>query len=159
MPGNTGDFRTSEWWNNRVKERRHNLKDLIFNDDYREQFWANVDALLRLYSECSVADIGCGYGRFAKHFGDYLGVDFSHEMLELAKKENPKKNFISGKCLDPLPKRVDVVFEVNCLHSFGVSREEFISYYKQFARKAVVCVELNGVTIEWLYEKTDRQLG
>jgi SAM-dependent methyltransferase len=150
------NFRTPEWWDNRTITRKGNLKDLIFNDDYRDQFWANVDELLSQYSKYEVADIGCGYGRFAKHFDKYTGYDFSLEMIKLANKENPEKNFYRKACLEEIDK-VDVVFEVNCLHSFGVSREEFQTYYSQFARKAVICIERNGVDIKWIYEQTDNE--
>ena len=157
MSEDNTDFRTPTWWNNRVKERQHDLKNLIFNDDFREQFWERTDKLLASFSDYSVADIGCGYGRFAKHFETYMGIDFCEEMLKLATEQNPNKNFIKGKCLDPLPNKVDMVFEVNCLHSFGVSREQFFEHYKQYARKAVICIERNGVDIYWIYEKKDNR--
>lgn len=150
------DFRNSWWWDNRTKQRKENLKDLIFNDDYRDQFWDNVDEILPVYKDYSVADIGCGYGRFSRHFEDYTGYDFSEEMIKLANEQNPDKKFYRRSCLEEIDK-VDIVFEVNCLHSFGVSREEFQEYYSQFARKAVICIERNGVDIKWIYEQTDKE--
>jgi SAM-dependent methyltransferase len=148
-------FRTSEWWDNRVRERKAHLKDLIFNDDYRDQFWDRVDEFLSNYSKYSVADIGCGYGRFAKHFKDYTGYDFSPEMIKLANKQNPDKRFYRKACCEPINEKVDIVFEVNCLHSFGKSREEFVNFYKDYANVAIVCIERNGITLEWLYPKKD----
>jgi SAM-dependent methyltransferase len=150
------DYRNSWWWDERVVARQNNLKDLIFNDDYREQFWENTDEVLSHYSKYSVADIGCGYGRFAKHFDKYTGYDFSGEMIKLANKNNPDKAFYKRKAFEPLNEKVDIVFEVNCLHSFGQGRQEFFEYYSQFARKAVICIERNEVNIFWIYEKKDK---
>lgn len=150
------DFRHDWWWNKRVNGH-FNLKDLIYNDDYREQFWNRTDEFLANYSKYSVADIGCGYGRFSKHFTNYTGYDFSEEMIKLANKQNPNKNFYRRSCLEDLNEKVDIVFEVNCLHSFGVTREQFIEFYKKFARVAIICIERNGVTIEWVYEKKDNE--
>jgi SAM-dependent methyltransferase len=114
---------------------------------------------LSVYKDCSVADIGCGYGRFANHFNNYIGVDFSDEMLKLAQEQNPTKNFIKGRVLEPLPAKYDIIFENNCCHSFQVCREDFINYYKQFANVAVITIERNGVLMEWVYPKTDNQLN
>lgn len=159
MSADNKEYTTTEYWNNRVRTEKHNLKDLIFNDDHRNQMWNNVDKLLSVYKEYSVADIGCGYGRFAKHFDNYTGFDFCDEMLKLAQEQNPTKNFIKARCLDPLPAKYDIIFECNCCHSFQVSREDFINYYKQFANVAVICIEKTGVMIEWLYSKTDKELN
>jgi SAM-dependent methyltransferase len=158
MSEDIADFRTKPWWNNRVKLLKGNLKDLIFNDDYREQFWNNVDNFLSKFSNYSATDIGCGYGRFAKHFTEYLGADFSDEMLRLFTEQNPDKKCIQARCLEPLPIKSDIVFEVNCLHSFGISKEDFCKFYKQFANVMVICVERNEVHIEWVYDKTDKEL-
>jgi len=157
MSDNIEDFRTKTWWNKRVDERKGDLKNLIYNDDYRDQFWGRVDDLLSSMSKYSAIDIGCGYGRFSKHFKDYLGVDFSDQMLNLALKENPDKKYAQLMCCEELPQRADIVFEVNCLHSFGKNREEFIGFYKQYANVAVICIERNGVVIEWLYPQKDNE--
>lgn len=150
------DYRNSWWWNKRVMDFQSNLKDLIFNDDYREQFWENTDEILACFSKYSVADIGCGYGRFSKHFDKYVGYDFSDEMVKLANKKNPTKSFYKRDAFEPINEKVDIVFEVNCLHSFGKGRQEFFEYYSKFARKAVICIERNEVNIFWVYEKTDK---
>lgn len=159
MSGDNKEYTTQEYWNKRVINEKHNLKDLIFNDDYRNQYWNNVDKFLEVYKDYSVADIGCGYGRFAKHFKEYLGVDFSDEMLKLAQEQNPDKNFIKGRVLEPLPQKYDIIFENNCCHSFQVGRQDFIDYYKQFANVAVITIERNGVLMDWVYPKTDKELG
>jgi SAM-dependent methyltransferase len=38
-------------------------------------------------------DYGCGIGRYAMEFNEYLGVDITHQLLKIAKKRNPTKTF------------------------------------------------------------------
>lgn len=40
-----------------------------------------------------VLDIGCGYGRMSPWFADYLGIDFSPDFIEEAKRLYPHKRF------------------------------------------------------------------
>jgi len=49
-----------------------------------------------------VLDAGCGYGRNSVYFSDYVGVDFSPDFIELAKKKFPTKEFIQAN-LKELP--------------------------------------------------------
>jgi SAM-dependent methyltransferase len=60
---------------------------------------ATVLPLLELAGTERVLDIGCGYGRWAQTLaekvGDYVGVDFSAELLRLAEKlEVPHSRFV-----------------------------------------------------------------
>lgn len=41
-----------------------------------------------------VLDAGCGYGRMSVYFDNYLGVDFSPDFIEKAKKDYPNKEFM-----------------------------------------------------------------
>jgi SAM-dependent methyltransferase len=43
----------------------------------------------------SIVEVGCGYGRLCKafHVDHYLGIDFSTEAVQAAKKLNPSYNF------------------------------------------------------------------
>lgn len=43
--------------------------------------------------ESSILDIGCGYGRLAPLFENYLGMDFSPDFIIEAKRLYPNKNF------------------------------------------------------------------
>lgn len=43
-----------------------------------------------------ILDAGCGYGRWSQHFDDYVGVDFSPDFIELAKKKYPGKTFLQA---------------------------------------------------------------
>jgi trans-aconitate methyltransferase len=63
----------------------------------------------------SVLELGCGNGRDAseilKHTNNYLGIDFSPALVELARKANPKGNFQTADFEDfEFPKDLDAVF-------------------------------------------------
>lgn len=62
-----------------------------------------------------ILEIGCGNGRDAKAIsklsGDYLGIDISKAMLDIAKQENPGLNFELADIENyDLPKGLDVIF-------------------------------------------------
>lgn len=52
---------------------------------------------LRLDERSRVLDIACGIGRWAdaitQDISEYIGVDFSKELIEIAKSRNTKENF------------------------------------------------------------------
>jgi ubiquinone/menaquinone biosynthesis C-methylase UbiE len=66
------------------------------NDIHNEIF----DGLIK--KDDKVLDAGCGYGRWADKFDNYVGVDFSPDFIERAKKKYPNKEFIVAK-LEELP--------------------------------------------------------
>ncbi|MFK7937524.1 MAG: class I SAM-dependent methyltransferase [Saprospiraceae bacterium] len=67
--------------------------------DYEEEylFYAN---LLRKYAKQEVLEIACGTGNLANHFlqngFDYQGLDYSPNMVEMAKKKAPVAEFLVG---------------------------------------------------------------
>jgi len=46
--------------------------------------------------EGKILDAGCGHGRISNWFDDYTGVDFSPDLIEIGKRENPDKRFIQA---------------------------------------------------------------
>lgn len=70
-----------------------------------------------------VFEIGCGSGRDAqeilKYTNDYLGIDFSGKLIEYAKKNNPKANFLVADADDfVFPSNNDIIFAfASLLHS------------------------------------------
>lgn len=52
--------------------------------------------------DMATLDFGCGTGRYAKFFDYYLGADLTENLLKIAKKNNPDKNFIllDNECLE-----------------------------------------------------------
>lgn len=58
--------------------------------------------LLKLNENSKILDIGCGIGRWAdaisQEIKEYCGVDFSRELIEIAKKRNKKENYSYHEC-------------------------------------------------------------
>lgn len=62
-----------------------------------------------------VLDAGCGYGRWANRFSNYVGIDFSPDFIAKAKNNFPDKDFrvMDMKKLDFKDKEFDVAFCVS----------------------------------------------
>ena len=150
-----GDCRTSEYWDARVKASA-NRDDMIFIDGRRQEFWKRVWEQLDAWKNHEVVDVACGFGKFSKAFPPtrYRGIDFSAEMLQIARVENPGVVFdqVDAKAVQSFPK-VDVIFEVNSLKSLGMTAEEFINKFRPYARVAVACLEADRFTVEQVYPK------
>lgn len=124
---------------------------MIFLDRRRDEFWRRVAAQFELWKDLNVLDVCCGFGRWAGVWTPekYAGVDFSEEMLKLAREKNPGHNFFLGNAKeDPCPKtEFDVIFEVNSLRSLGWSPEQFHERFSGLGSKAVACLEADKFTI------------
>lgn len=66
-----------------------------------------------------VLELCCGTGRFCKLFKkrDYVGIDFSSNMLKIAKRDNPKSRFLVLDALkmNKLNEKFDTVFIVKAI--------------------------------------------
>ena len=79
--------------------------------------WDSLDLIARhtmsLFKDCTVLDVGCGYGRLCEIFNPdkYLGIDFSEEMIKLANKKFPQYKFEVQDKLTYVPeKKFDIIF-------------------------------------------------
>ncbi len=67
--------------------------------DYKEEY-NFYSQILSKYNKTSVLEIGSGTGNLSKLFSEngfnYLGLDLSVEMLEIAKRKNPNNLFVEG---------------------------------------------------------------
>lgn len=139
------EIATADYWNKRVKES-DNLKDMLFKDPRREEFWRRVREQLSLWKDMPALDVCCGYGQFADIFGDYYGIDISDEMLNLASKRNLDKQFLLKDILDiEFDNHEGLVFEVNSLHSLGLTPQEFANKFPK--AKIIACLEADVFTI------------
>lgn len=94
-----------------------------FNETRKKQIWQEIDILAKKVKPgSSVLDVGCGNGRLLEALPpdiDYLGVDNSEKLLELARKEHPQNKFIEGDILDlgkAIHRKYDYIFCVAVLH-------------------------------------------
>lgn len=125
------------------------MKDMLFVDGRRDEYWRRVREQLMQWKDLRVLDVCCGFGQFADMFQNYIGVDFSEEMLKLARERNPGKEFILADAKQKVEGNYDVIFEVNSIHSMGLSPEEFFKIHKA---KYVVCLEADQFTIKQNYD-------
>lgn len=90
------------------------LYDEIYNVlfDYEADYYL-YDGLMQLMKRRKILEIGCGSGRLAKFFinggYEYTGLDYSCEMIKLAKKRNEDVDFI---CSDMRRFSLDELFNV-----------------------------------------------
>lgn len=70
----------------------------------RNHVWEEITPLFDKIKGGEVLDVGCGNGRFFKIFKeegmDYVGVDFSSELVKIAKDKYPEGNFRQADGLD-----------------------------------------------------------
>jgi ubiquinone/menaquinone biosynthesis C-methylase UbiE len=92
----------------------------------RSRAWPEMKFLIDKYvkEKDKVLDLGCGNGRFSEFFLDYLGVDSSQELIDIARENNPSKNFLVADALNlPLTDQsFDLIFSVSVLHHIPSKR-------------------------------------
>ena len=88
----------------------------------REKNWKEFDFLFDKYLSINdkVLDFGCGNGRFYPSFKkqnvDYLGIDISSKLIEIAKQKYPKANF-KVSSIELIPNRsFDKIYSIAVLH-------------------------------------------
>ena len=92
------------FWKKRIEE----AKDRDLNYIYYQttpNVWEEIEKdhkeiILKLRIDGKILDAGCGHGRMANWFDDYTGVDFSPDLIEIGKKENPNKKLICADLKD-----------------------------------------------------------
>lgn len=89
----------------------------------RSFIWKDLKPLAQyVFKGDKVLDIGCGNGRLLQLFEDknidYIGVDGSEKLIEIAKKKYPKAKFKRGNALDLLfPNNYfDKIYSIAVLH-------------------------------------------
>lgn len=130
----------------------------------RQFFWDELKFLKEyVNSGDSVLDIGCGNGRFSDLFKnediDYTGIDFSKQLIEIAKKERGKNGtFVQASALS-LPFKdssFDKVFSIAVLHHIPSKekRKKFISEIHRALVPSGICVLTVWNTFQSRFIKT-----
>lgn len=124
-----------------LEEIRNNYN--LISEDFsrtRNKFWREMN-FISDYSKDGdkILDLGCGNGRLSEIFQgkniDYWGIDFSNELIEIAKKRYPQLRFQAADALNlPFPDDFfDKVFSIAVLHHIP-SRELRIQFLKEIKR-------------------------
>ncbi len=98
-------------WNNLAEEFSQTRHNLWFELEDLKSYVKKGDRIL---------DLGCGNGRLFELFDqgvNYLGVDQSSRLIELAKTKFPSGNFIVADALNlPFKDEFDVIFSIALFH-------------------------------------------
>lgn len=141
---------TKEYWNKRALEEEGMNSVLVVPWAYIHE--KRVTDLFASWKDKSVLDIGCGFGRFAKYFNNYTGVDFCEEFIKKAQTENPGKDFMLRDVRKWEPKRkYDVIMAITCKSSLEMDSEEFFKKYQPFANEYIAFIE-ETITIKPCWE-------
>ncbi len=123
---------------------------LVFDEMY--QVFINYDEEFDFYKRflveynCSnILEIGCGTGNLAKRFIEnnynYLGLDFSQSMIEIAKKRNKKGNFTQADMRNFSSKKQDSILITGRTTSYIISNKDlddtFNSVYKNLNKNGI----------------------
>lgn len=105
----------------------------------REKDWKEFNFLFDKYlsQNDKVLDLGCGNGRFYQVFKnknvDYLGIDVSFKLIEIAKNNHPEGKFEVSSIDYILSNSFDKVYSIAVLHHIP-SRELRLNFLKEIRR-------------------------
>lgn len=126
----------NNWWNNiaplwpRMESNQEDTSDI-----------GKIIKEVKLLKPKTVIDLGCGTGRWGDLLpvDNYTGLDFSKELITLAKKDHPDKNFIVSDIKNYVPeKKYDIAFSfASLLHIKPEEMEGYAKALSKIAKKAV----------------------
>lgn len=137
----------------------------------RRFFWRELRPFLSFVKvKNKVLDVGCGNGRLYRELKDkkidYLGIDFSKKMLEIAKKNNPGAKFRLGDLTKEEAwqglKDFDICFCLAVLHHFptpGLQLKVLSYIYKSLRDDGLVIVSVWNLRQKRFWGLHLRQLG
>lgn len=152
-----GDRTKKEYWDKRIRENKGKEDDLslVYASGEARLNQEITKRVLQGFADCSVVDVGCGFGRFAPIFDSekYYGFDFSDEMIKMANEKHPSYKFAVADMNDHDIPEAEIVFQAISLGMFQIQPQDFFEKYKHKAKKAVISIDGTNVII---YPKYDR---
>lgn len=123
----TNEKSTKEYWDDRVLESGGDPMALVYESPGFQKTQEISETMIKQFVKKGdrILDVGCGYGRFYQAFknagAEYTGIDFSKEMIKLAREKHPDGIFILEDFNDRrnVEGFYDVVFECICLSSIA----------------------------------------
>ncbi|MDD4353959.1 MAG: methyltransferase domain-containing protein [Candidatus Nanoarchaeia archaeon] len=139
----------------------------FISDDFsrtREYIWEELRPILNKYifKKDKVLDLGCGNGRYFNYFKeketDYIGVDNSEKLIEIAKKKHLFADFRFSEALKlPFPDNYfDKVVSIAVLHHIPSEkfRIEFLKEAKRVLKKDGKII----ITVWKFHQKKEKKL-
>lgn len=119
-------------------------------------------SLSRPLSECSVVDVGCGYGWLLDNFASaktLSGSDISEHAISMASRRHPDRDYRQADLLDgpPFEGTFDVILAVNLIEHLTDPRSGVESITALCKPGSVVLVHLpvvDNALGAWIYSKT-----
>jgi len=121
----------------------------------RSVWWDGFNFIKKyLKGKPEILDFGCGNGRLIDYLYqeknqefDYLGVDNSAKMIQLAQKRYPTHQFLtinSGSELEKLGKKFDLVFSIAVFHHFNkeMAKQTLADFMKVLKKEGLVIVSV-----------------
>ena len=117
--------------------------------DYEEEY-DFYNQIIKRYNKTNVLEIGSGTGHLAKYFQaanfDYLGLDYSAEMIAIAQNRVPNVAFLQGDMRDfQLPKSVESIIITARTLSYLLTNNDIIntfsSIYNNLKPNGILCFD------------------
>lgn len=134
----------NKYWDARAIEFQDRPLKMVMDDVRTEDHQEIIKKLFVPFQSAKVLDVACGHGRFSEMFTfDYVGIDHSEEMINLAKKWHPNRSFVFTDGRErPFGDDYDLIFQVISLSSLGMTHEQFKDLYFPMLRKGGVLMSL-----------------
>lgn len=153
------DRSNKAYWNWRTVEFLNNEQKMIWQApswkyDITTYIYKDILHRFQELGYKSFLELGCGFGRFSEQFSpdEYMGVDFSDEMITLARKKYPNHRFEVGDWRDYVPeKKYDVIFEVMIT---GLHDKDGLAFEERFSpfAKTIIRFHPSNINIKYIDE-------
>ncbi len=156
-----------------IKEVKRFYKQHLerYGDDLKGLGWFNpeevpvrfeVTSSIADLNNSSILDVGSGFGGLynylvisgIKNFS-YLGIDIMAEIVDIAKKRNPKATFEVKDILKEDIEKFDYVF---CIGALNITADNYGEYVRQMIMK-MLSIARKGVALNFLSDKKYLQAG